>query len=91
MKYVESAPNGVGILEDPVRRIYPNDDSVYGEGEVQQMLIETIYEALDKHFAGIDYRERSAGPQIDEQMRDEGFQVQFLFFQFRKPIEIFFW
>ncbi|CAI2335505.1 unnamed protein product [Caenorhabditis sp. 36 PRJEB53466] len=75
VKYVSSAPEGEKILGAPVRRIYPTDDAIYGDKEVEQPLIETIYEALDKHFAGIDYRERNAGPQIDEQMRDEGFQV----------------
>lgn len=75
VKYVEMAPDGEKILESPVRRIYPTDDTVYGEKELEQPLIDTIYESLDKHFAGIDYRERNAGPQIDEQMRDEGFQI----------------
>uniref|UniRef100_A0A1I7U7N9 Glycogen debranching enzyme n=1 Tax=Caenorhabditis tropicalis TaxID=1561998 RepID=A0A1I7U7N9_9PELO len=73
VKYVEM--NGEGILKDKVRRIYPSDDTVYGEEEREETLIETIYEALDRHFNGIDFRERNAGPQIDEQMRDEGFQV----------------
>ncbi|KAF1764730.1 hypothetical protein GCK72_004680 [Caenorhabditis remanei] len=75
VKYVEMAPNGHEILGDVVRRIYPKDNTVYGEEEKEQKLIETIYEAMDKHFGGIDFRERNAGPQIDEQMRDEGFQV----------------
>ncbi|CAL2030891.1 unnamed protein product [Caenorhabditis brenneri] len=75
VKYVEMAPEGASILQDLVRRIYPKDDSVYGEEEVEQPLIQTIYEALDRHFAGISFRERNAGKQIDEQMRDEGFQI----------------
>uniref|UniRef100_A0A8R1HSN3 Glycogen debranching enzyme n=1 Tax=Caenorhabditis japonica TaxID=281687 RepID=A0A8R1HSN3_CAEJA len=75
VKYVEEAPEGHTILGAPVRRIYPTDDAAYEEKEFEQPLIDTIYEALDKHFAGIDYRERNSGPQIDEQMRDEGFQV----------------
>ncbi|PIC44676.1 hypothetical protein B9Z55_004964 [Caenorhabditis nigoni] len=75
VKYVEMAPNGIAILQDPVRRIYPKDDTIYGDAEKEERLIDTIYEAIEKHFAGIDFRERNAGPQIDEQMRDEGFRV----------------
>ena len=34
-----------------------------------------MYEALQRHFEGISFRERNAGHQIDEQMSDEGFNV----------------
>ena len=34
-----------------------------------------MQEALTRHFCGIAYRERNAGVQIDEHMRDEGFNV----------------
>ncbi|CAB3411249.1 unnamed protein product [Caenorhabditis bovis] len=75
VKYVELAPNGEQILRENVLRIYPNDDTIYGEDQVEQPLIETIYEALNRHFDGISYRERNAGHSIDEQMRYEGFDV----------------
>lgn len=32
----------------------------------------TVYEALSRHFAGINFCERNKGPMIDEHMRDEG-------------------
>jgi hypothetical protein len=32
----------------------------------------TIYEALCRHFEGINFRERDAGPKIDEHMADAG-------------------
>ncbi|CAI5441641.1 unnamed protein product [Caenorhabditis angaria] len=76
VKYVELAPNGQEILKDTVRRIYPTDDAVYGDLDLEQPLIDTIYEALDKHFSGISYRERNAGNQIDEHMKDEGFNIK---------------
>lgn len=34
-----------------------------------------MIEALNRHFEGIHFRERNAGHQIDEHMRDEGFNV----------------
>ncbi|VDM69994.1 unnamed protein product [Strongylus vulgaris] len=71
-RYVRLAPNGHEILKCPVRRIYPHDDSVYGNDVQMQHLIDVMYEALNRHFAGIDFRERYAGPQIDEHMKDEG-------------------
>lgn len=35
-----------------------------------------MHEALQRHFAGVKFRERNAGRQIDEHMRDEGFNVE---------------
>lgn len=37
-----------------------------------QPLSDVIHEALQRHMQGIEFRERSAGPQIDRNMRDEG-------------------
>lgn len=34
-----------------------------------------MYEALQRHFNGIKFRERNAGPSIDEQMTSPGFDV----------------
>ena len=31
-----------------------------------------MLEAIDRHFEGIEFRERNAGGQIDEHMKDEG-------------------
>ncbi|KAK6735058.1 hypothetical protein RB195_018326 [Necator americanus] len=74
--YVRSAPNGQEILKSAVRRIYPHDDSVFGNDEQEQPLIDVMCETLNRHFAGIEFRERNAGPQIDEHMRNEGFNVK---------------
>lgn len=75
-RYVRCAPNGHEILKCPVRRIYPTDETIFGEDEKQEPLIDVMCEALECHFSGIDFRERNAGPNIDEYMRDEGFNVK---------------
>ncbi|KAK6026745.1 hypothetical protein OSTOST_07275 [Ostertagia ostertagi] len=71
-RYVREAPSGQQILHSPVRRIYPEDDTVFGDYEREEPLMNVMAEALQRHFAGIDFRERNAGHQIDEHMRDEG-------------------
>ncbi|EYB99071.1 hypothetical protein Y032_0125g1272 [Ancylostoma ceylanicum] len=74
--YVRQAPNGHEILKSNVRRIYPKDDTVFGQYAEDEPLIDVMCEALERHFEGIEFRERNAGPQIDEHMRDEGFNVK---------------
>ncbi|GMT14102.1 hypothetical protein PFISCL1PPCAC_5399 [Pristionchus fissidentatus] len=76
VRYVREAPNGKEILRAPVRRIYPTDDSVFGNGmEREEELRETMREAIERHWRGIEFRERNAGGAIDEQMKDQGFNV----------------
>uniref|UniRef100_A0A915IDV4 4-alpha-glucanotransferase n=1 Tax=Romanomermis culicivorax TaxID=13658 RepID=A0A915IDV4_ROMCU len=75
--YCEMAPQGQKILQDKVRRLYPNDDSVFGGQDSKiQCLHETMQEALNRHFEGVEFRERNAGRSIDEHMRDEGFDLK---------------
>ncbi|KAJ1370050.1 Amylo-alpha-1,6-glucosidase [Parelaphostrongylus tenuis] len=74
--FVKYAPRGEEILRSPVRRIYPKDDTIFGEDEREEPLIDVMCEALQRHFIGIDFRERNAGSQIDDHMRDEGFNVK---------------
>ncbi|XP_053324912.1 glycogen debranching enzyme [Spea bombifrons] len=74
--YCNIVPDGLAILRCPVSRIYPKDDSQpLPAGEVDQPLYEVIQEALQRHAQGINFRERNAGPQIDRNMRDEGFNI----------------
>ncbi|CAD6192035.1 unnamed protein product [Caenorhabditis auriculariae] len=75
VRYVEMAPEGKNILKATVRRIYPSDDTIFGEDEREEPLLDTVLEALDRHFDGISYRERNAGSSIDEHMKDEGFNI----------------
>ena len=39
----------------------------------EQLLEDVIQEALQRHFQGVEFRERNAGFQIDREMSDEGF------------------
>ncbi|XP_030351608.1 glycogen debranching enzyme isoform X2 [Strigops habroptila] len=74
--YCTIVPNGLDILRCPVSRMYPTDDSSpQPAGTVDQPLYEVIQEAMQRHMEGINFRERNAGPQIDQNMRDEGFNV----------------
>ncbi|CAK6439145.1 unnamed protein product [Pipistrellus nathusii] len=74
--YCGLAPDGLGLLRCPVARLYPTDDSTpLPAGTVEQPLFEVIQEALQRHLQGIQFRERNAGPQIDRNMKDEGFSI----------------
>uniref|UniRef100_A0A8C2DDU8 Glycogen debranching enzyme n=1 Tax=Cyprinus carpio TaxID=7962 RepID=A0A8C2DDU8_CYPCA len=74
--YCTMVPNGTDILQCPVSRMYPTDDSKpLTAGTVDQPLYELIHEAMERHMQGIEFRERNAGPQIDNNMRDEGFNI----------------
>ncbi|KAK8737367.1 hypothetical protein OTU49_004452 [Cherax quadricarinatus] len=73
-RYVTVAPNGYQILKDKVSRLFPTDDSLPQEaGKYDQLLEDVIQEALQRHFQGVEFRERNAGFQIDRQMSNEGF------------------
>uniref|UniRef100_A0A8C1NHD8 Glycogen debranching enzyme n=1 Tax=Cyprinus carpio TaxID=7962 RepID=A0A8C1NHD8_CYPCA len=74
--YCTMVPSGTDILQCPVSRMYPTDDSKpLTAGTVDQPLYELIHEAMERHMQGIEFRERNAGPQIDNNMRDEGFNI----------------
>lgn len=65
------------ILKDSVNRLYPTDDSpAILDNSINQPLYETMQEALNRHFVGIDFIERNAGKQIDEHMKQEGFNIK---------------
>uniref|UniRef100_A0A671PH13 Glycogen debranching enzyme n=1 Tax=Sinocyclocheilus anshuiensis TaxID=1608454 RepID=A0A671PH13_9TELE len=70
--YCNIVPNSTDILMCPVSRMYPTDDSEVHD----QPLYVVIQEAMQCHMQGIEFRERNAGPQIDHNMRDEGFNVE---------------
>ncbi|VDC00989.1 unnamed protein product [Peniophora sp. CBMAI 1063] len=78
--YVSKAPEGVKVLDEVVPRRFPKDDSwvawdderAYAESST---LAEIVQEVLQRHAEGIHFREHNAGPAIDGQMRDEGFNI----------------
>ncbi|KAI0320874.1 glycoside hydrolase family 13 protein [Amylostereum chailletii] len=79
--YVLKAPDGLSILSEPVKRRFPKDDTwvpwndplAYSE---TSSLAEIIQEVLQRHADGISFREYNAGPNLDMQMRDEGFNIE---------------
>lgn len=77
--YTKLAPEGTKLLQTKVkRRFLPYDDIWFPSDDPraysQESTVEDIiHEALQRHASGMKYREANAGPQIDSQMRDEGF------------------
>lgn len=79
--YVTYAPNGTNILDEKVARRFPLDDTYIPYDDEKAFSYETsirdiIFEILQRHAKGIKYREANAGPNLDSQMSDEGFNVE---------------
>jgi glycogen debranching enzyme len=77
-EYILSAPNGDEILKEKVSRRFLRDDTWFPVEDERAFteyssIEEIIYEILCRHARGIEFREANAGPGIDSQMRDEGF------------------
>ena len=73
--YCNHVPNGTDLLKEPVRRLYPTDDSpalLSADEMKEEPLSHTMQEAIQRHFDGIDFIERNAGKRIDEHMTEEG-------------------
>ncbi|GLB41961.1 putative glycogen debranching enzyme, glucanotransferase domain [Lyophyllum shimeji] len=78
--YVATAPDGLSILSEHVKRRFPKDDTWVSWNhprayEDSSTLAEIIQEILQRHADGIHFREHNAGPNLDMQMRDEGFNI----------------
>ncbi|KAF4126960.1 glycogen debranching enzyme [Geosmithia morbida] len=80
--YVRLAPEGTELLQTKVpRRFLPYDDTWFPSDDPrayseESTIEDIIQEALQRHASGMKYREANAGPQIDSQMRDEGFNQE---------------
>ncbi|KAG1474093.1 hypothetical protein G6F56_000561 [Rhizopus delemar] len=76
--YYLLAPDGPSILKASVPRRFPKDDKFV---EVQDgykysvTVAELIQEIMERHARGLHFREYNAGPSIDSQMTDEGFNI----------------
>lgn len=78
--YVNMAPNGLELLKDTVKRRFPLDDEwvPYDDPKaykVESTIADVIQEVLQRHAAGIHFREYNAGPNLDMQMSDNGFNI----------------
>jgi glycogen debranching enzyme len=75
----------VSILKENVNMIFLSDNMDEhlrrkAQNETKTMLLEDVmHHILQMHVKGISFREWRAGRAIDEQMRDEGFNVQVRF------------
>ncbi|PHH81883.1 hypothetical protein CDD82_7639 [Ophiocordyceps australis] len=80
--YVYFAPEGASLLKAKVkRRFLPYDDTWFPASDErayskESSIEEVIQEVLERHASGIKFREANAGPQIDCQMKDQGFNQE---------------
>jgi len=79
--YTKMVPGGLGILKEKVsRRFLPYDDTYFEFDDKRayskkSSIEEIIQEALQRHATGLSFREANAGPDLDMQMKPEGFQI----------------
>ncbi|KKA29659.1 hypothetical protein TD95_002816 [Thielaviopsis punctulata] len=79
--YTKIVPNGLAILDEKVkRRFLPYDDTWFPVDDErayskESTIAEIIQEALQRHATGMSFREANAGPLIDSQMSDKGFNL----------------
>ncbi|KAG9018392.1 hypothetical protein FRB93_000095 [Tulasnella sp. JGI-2019a] len=78
--YVNMAPNGLAILSEPVKRRFPQDDSFVPWDDPRaysysSTVAEVIQDILQCHASGIHFREHNAGPNLDMQMSEAGFNI----------------
>lgn len=80
--YTKIVPNGLDLLHDKVkRRFLPYDDTWFAYDDkraysVSSTIEDVIQESLQRHASGIEFREYDAGPNIDSQMKSEGFNIK---------------
>ncbi|KAI5477588.1 glycogen debranching enzyme, glycoside hydrolase family 13 protein [Pseudohyphozyma bogoriensis] len=78
--YVTMAPNGISLLKDTVKRRFPLDDEWVPFDDKKayattSSIADIIQEILQRHASGIHFREYNAGPNLDMQMSDAGFNI----------------
>ncbi|KAJ4380249.1 bifunctional 4-alpha-glucanotransferase/amylo-alpha-1,6-glucosidase [Didymella sp. IMI 355093] len=80
--YCKIVPNGLDLLQlKAKRRFLPYDDTWFPHNDkraysVSSTIEDVIQEALQRHASGIEFREYDAGPNIDSQMKSEGFNIK---------------
>lgn len=79
--YTKMAPNGIELLNAKVpRRFLPYDDTWFPFDDPRaysqsSTVSEIIQEVFQRHAWGLSFREYNAGPDLDTQMKPEGFQI----------------
>ena len=79
--YTKIVPGGLSLLKEKVpRRFLPHDDAWFPRDDsraysTKSTVEEIIQEILQRHASGLSFREYNAGPDLDRQMRPEGFQI----------------
>lgn len=78
--YATFAPDGLDILFESVKRRFPGDDAWVPWDDPRayaysSTIAEIIQEVLERHANGIHFREYNAGPNLDMQMKNEGFNI----------------
>ncbi|GAW10005.1 glycoside hydrolase family 13 protein [Lentinula edodes] len=78
--YVNMAPDGLALLSEIVPRRFPKDETWVEWDDKRayaysSTIAEIIQEILQRHAMGIHFKEYNAGPNLDMQMRDEGFNI----------------
>ncbi|KAK4465548.1 glucanotransferase domain of glycogen debranching enzyme-domain-containing protein [Cladorrhinum samala] len=80
--YTRIAPDGLALLDEKVkRRFLPYDDTFFPTDDPrayskESTIREIIQEVFQRHAEGMKFREANAGPQLDMQMSDEGFNLE---------------
>jgi glycogen debranching enzyme len=79
--YCLTAPEGVAFLSESVKRRFPKDDTWVTWDDPRayaysSTVAEIVQEILQRHADGISFREYNAGPELDMQMSDEGFNIE---------------
>jgi glycogen debranching enzyme len=79
--YTKIVPNGLALLKEQIpRRFLPYDDTYFDFDDARaysksSTLEDIIQEIFQRHASGMSFREANAGPNLDMQMKSEGFQI----------------
>lgn len=79
--YTKMAPDGLELLQDKTpRRFLPYDDTWFPFDDPKaysqtSTIVDIIQEVFQRHVRGISFREYNAGPELDVQMKSEGFNI----------------
>ncbi|KAF2405429.1 hypothetical protein EJ06DRAFT_525945 [Trichodelitschia bisporula] len=80
--FTKIAPKGLDLLKASVkRRFLPYNDEWFAWDDkraysVESTIEDVVQEAMQRHATGLSFREYNAGPNLDSQMSDPGFQIE---------------